>query len=297
VQRLSIGADYDHTKVRNEDSYGLELDDETTRTWSVFLEDRVSLFSDRLVATAGIRRDDHSAFGSHTSPRAAISYRVVPALKVRVAGGGAFRSPTTGELFYPFSGNRALRPERSVSYEVGVEWDVVPALTLEVSLFRTDVRDLIQYDFATGGNTNVGRARMSGVELIIRKTLGDRLFARASYTYLDATDRDTELALLRRPRHRASATVGRAWGPTGSGATAELSALYTGARRDVDSVTFLRVDDPSYVRVDLAVTSPRLFGRVAPFARVTNLFGRDYAEVAGFPAPGRRFLVGLEAGF
>jgi len=40
-------------------------------------------------------------------------------LKLRAAAGSAFRAPTTGELYYPFSGNPELRPERSTSYEVG----------------------------------------------------------------------------------------------------------------------------------------------------------------------------------
>ena len=42
---------------------------------------------------------------------------------------------------------------------------------------------------------------------------------------------------------------------------------------------------------------PRLFGHVAPFVRVTNLLDRNYDEVAGYPSPGVRFVVGLDASF
>src|SRR5207244_2331264 len=117
------------------------------------------------------------------------------------------------------------------------------------------LRDLITYDFATNSDRNIGRARSRGVELGAFGALARHVTVRASYTWLEAIDRDTGALLLRRPRHRASATVG--WdGPRG--ASAQLTALFVGRREDVDAVTFARVTDPSYVRLDVALTSPRV---------------------------------------
>ena len=294
VNRVSVGADYERTRVDDEDSFGVEIDGKTTRTVSAFAEDRISLFGEKLVATAGIRYDDHSAFGGHTSPRVTLAYRPIPSLKLRAAAGGAFRSPSTGELYYPFSGNPALRPERSVSYELGGDYDVAPSTTLSLSLFQNDVRDLIDYDFTTSTDQNVGRARTRGMEAGVTMASSGGRFLRASYTYLDAVDRDTGLPLLRRPRHRASATFGAR---VFREATAELTALFVGRRDDVDAVTFARVTDASYFRLDLALSGPKLLGHLTPFLKLTNLLGRDYVEVAGFPSPGRRVLGGLELGF
>ncbi len=70
-----------------------------------------------------------------------------------------------------------------------------------------------------------------------------------------------------------------------------------GERDDVDATTYLRVTSPSYLRLDAAVTGPRVLGRLAPFVRVTNLLDRDYAEVAGYPSPGLRFVAGLDVAF
>lgn len=288
--RLSVGADYERTKVTNRDTYGLQLDGETTSTWSVFAEDRLSLLDDRLAITAGLRRDEHSAFGGSVNPRVAVSWRISDAVKLRAAGGSAFRSPSTGELYYPFSGNPDLDPERSVSWEGGAEWSLGAGAVLEATVFATDVKDLIQYDFASQHNVNVGQARLRGVEAVLRGTLAPNVFARASYTYLDAVDRETGLPLLRRPRHRASGTVGYAT----KRANAELTGTWVGARDDVDAATFARVVDPSYFRLDAAVTIPRLLGAFGPFARVTNVLGKEYVEVAGFPSPGRRVTVGLD---
>lgn len=292
--RLSVGTDYERTKVDNADAYGVQLDGLTTSTWSVFAEDRLSLAGARLAVTVGVRHDEHDVFGGSTSPRIAVSWNAGSAVRLRAAAGSAFRAPSTGELYYPFSGNAGLEPERSVSYEAGAEWALGRGLVLEASLFRSDVRDLIRYDFATFSNVNVGRARMTGAELVLGGPLSASAWARASYTWLDAEDLDTGLPLLRRPEHRAAVTFG---GDLGRGATAELTGLYVGERDDVDAVTYARVTNPSYFRVDLAATGPRLLGHVAPFARVTNLLDRDYTEVAGYPSPGVRFVAGLDLAF
>ena len=293
-QRLSLGAEYETARVTDVDAFAVELDERSTHTWAAFLEDRVSLMGDRLVATLGIRHDEQSAFGGSTNPRVALAFRINPRVKLRAAAGGAFRSPTTGELYYPFSGNPALRPERANSYELGGDVTLAPRLTFETSLFYSTVRDLITYDFATGTDQNVGRARSRGVEVGLTGPLASRLVGRVSYTWLEAVDRDTGALLLRRPRHRASATVG--WeGPRG--ASAQLTALFVGRRADVDAITFARVTDPAYFRFDAALTLPRFLERLSPWVRVTNVLARRYAEAAGFPAPGRRLLAGLEVGF
>jgi vitamin B12 transporter len=293
-QHLSVGADYEATKVSSESSFGVALDGNRTHTWSLFAEDRVTFPGDTVVATFGIRWDDHSAFGSAVSPRATASWRVLRPLKLRASIGRAFRAPTTGELYYPFSGNPGLQPEKSVGYEGGAEWTIMPALVVEATYFRNDIRNLIVYDGQTGMNQNVGRVRTEGVETVLRTAPGADWFARASYTYLEATDLDADQPLVRRPRDRFSATVGRTYA---RGASWDVTGIFVGRRADRDFLDFSKpVESPSYFRLDVSVTLRPLF-HLAPFARVTNLLGRQYQEVNGYAAPGRRFLAGLEAAF
>jgi outer membrane cobalamin receptor len=73
--------------------------------------------------------------------------------------------------------------------------------------------------------------------------------------------------------------------------------MFVGRRDDTDAVTFTRVSVPSYFRVDAALTTARLWKGLAAWGRVTNLFGRDYSEVAGYPSPGRRWVVGIDLTF
>jgi len=296
AHRLTAGADWERTLVSNESNFGVALDDASTRTLALFGEDRIALAGERLVVTAGVRWDDHSAFGSAVSPRITAAWRVTPTLKLRAAVGTAFRAPSTGELYYPYSGNPALRPEKSNGYEVGVEKSVGKGLVAEVSGFWNDIRDLIEYDAtSTFMNQNIGSARTRGVELALRTPVGARSTVRASYTYLDAKDLDANALLVRRPRHRASATYATTFV---SGGAFSLTGMWVGARPDRDAADFTKlVEDASYLRVDSAVTLPPLVFSLAPFVRVTNLLGRQYVEASGFPAPGRRFLAGLASAF
>jgi vitamin B12 transporter len=296
AHRLTAGADWERTLVSNESNFGVALDDASTRTFALFGEDRIALAGERLVVTAGVRWDDHSAFGSAVSPRLTAAWRVTRSLKLRAAAGTAFRAPSTGELYYPYSGNPALRPEKSNGYEVGVEKTLAKGVILEASGFWNAIRDLIDYDAtATFMNQNIGSARTRGVEVALRTPVGARSIVRASYTYLDAKDLETNALLLRRPRHRASATYATTFV---SGGAFSLTGMWVGTRPDRDAADFTKlVEDASYLRVDVAVTLPPLIFSLAPFVRMTNLLGRDYVEASGFPAPGRRFLAGLAAAF
>ena len=193
-----------------------------------------------------------------------------------------------GELFYPFSGNRDLRPERSSSYELGFERYLAQG-RVEISLFWNDLRDLIVYDFAANKNENVGRARTRGIETAWHGRLARELELEAGYTYLDATDQSTGLALLRRPRHRVFLAPSlRAI----AALTVSPRVTFVGRRADVDPILFGRAETPSYLRYDLFVRYE--LAHAAPYVRLENATDRRYDEVQGYPSPRRRWAAGLE---
>jgi outer membrane cobalamin receptor len=196
-----------------------------------------------------------------------------------------------GELYYPSVGNPNLKAEHSDSYELGAERYVAGG-RVEVSAFWSDFRDLIVYDFGLGQDTNVGRARSRGIETAWREDLATAVSIDVGYTYLDAVDRDTGLALIRRPRHHAF--LGAFWRPVAN-LTVAPRVLFTGSRPDNDALSGERVELPSYVRFDLSARYD--FKAVSPYVRCENLADRRYEEVAGYPAPRLRFAAGLEARF
>jgi len=282
---------YERSKVEDGGTFGTNLDDSSS-LWGVAFQDALALGSGWNVA-AGLRYDRHSDFGGAWSPRANVSWLSGNGLwKLRASGGGAFRAPTVGELFYPFFGNPRLEPERSTSWEIGAERYLGRVGRLEVSLFWNDLTNLIVIDFARSRNENVGKARTRGFEVAWRQQLSDRVDVDAGYTYLEARDRVADTDLLRRPHHRAylSATVR----PLPRLSVSPRLVL-VGRRKDVDGVTFGPTELPSYLRLDFFARYE--LAHVAPYARLENAGDRQYEEVDGYPAPRRRWAAGLEVKF
>jgi vitamin B12 transporter len=73
---------------------------------------------------------------------------------------------------------------------------------------------------------------------------------------------------------------------------------YTGARDDRDFSTFpaAPVVLPSWTRVDVAITKAiELGARFELRARIENLLGSRYEEIANYPAAGRSLTIGVRA--
>jgi len=285
--RISFGGDVERLEVTSSGSFGTSLDGSRQRTWAAFAEASAPVGKGRI--QVGLRRDDNDVYGEQTSLRAGA---VVPlgGFRLRASYGESFRAPSLGELFFPGSGNPALRPEQGKSLEVGVEREI-GVVRLSLVGFENRQNDLIDFDLATFTNVNVARARSRGLEgeVEARRGIGS---VRVTATYLDAEDRATGEPLLRRARR--SATLLASLNPKSWGFS--LSGRYVGSRADVDPVTFGRTENPSYVRFDL---SARYAGwsKIEPFARVENLADREYEEALGFPAPGRTWVGGLAVRF
>jgi vitamin B12 transporter len=282
---------WNRSTVTNTDTFGTNLDGQSTTIWGIGVQDSVTL--GQFSINGGIRYDGNSQFGDAVSPRGSISWLSQDRKwKLRAAGGSGFRAPTVGELYFPFYGNPNLKPERSVSWEAGGEAYVVDGGRVEVTYFWNDLKDLIIYDFATSRTENIGSARTQGVEVGYRQQILEPLALAASYTYLDAIDLTDHRPLIRRPRNTASLTViVQPLAPL----SIEVRGLYVGNRPDGDPVTGLPVTDPSYFRLDL-FASWRL-GSVAPYLRLNNLTNASYDEAAGYPAAGIRAMGGVELKF
>jgi vitamin B12 transporter len=263
--------------------------DQTTKTSSLYAQDKLEYGA--FSASAGVRWDHHSAFGSHFTTRVSLAYRLSQVVRVRAAGGSAFRAPSTGELSYPFYGNPNLDPETSRSFEAGV--DVTKGFaTLSLTGFQSNYRDLITFDPTTFIAANIAKARIRGVEVTVAARVTEALHADVSYTYLDTLDEATGNELYRRPKHSGSLGLAYVSGPF----TVRASARLFGRRLETDFTTFEDRDNPGYVKADLAAAY-----RVSPTlklnARLENALDRHYEEALGFPAPGRTFFAGAEVGF
>lgn len=268
----------------------------------------------------GARLDDNEAFGTFDTYRAGIAYRPAGGTRLRAAAGTAFKEPTFYENFAQgfARGNPALRPERSRSWEAGLD-QALPGerLVLSATYFDQRFRDVIQYtplppDPAAPNYFNVAEATAAGVELEARLSPLPGLAATVAYTFLDTevadagfeSGPDAEFVqgrpLVRRPAHAARLDV--RYAPRGRGSV-DVAVRYVGDRDDLDfsGPSARRTTLPAHVVADLgaALALLRPEGRrpaVSALLRIDNIFDETYEEIVNFPARGRTLLFGARVG-
>ncbi len=284
---------WERWEVSDESNFGPNLVNDRTTLWGLGAQDSVTFGA--FTVTAGLRYDHYTTYGEAWSPRGTVSWLSPDKLwKVRASGGTGFRAPSIGELYYPFSGNPDLLPEKSVSAEIGGERYFGDANgRAEVSVFWNDLKDLIVYDFATFTNLNIGRARTYGVELGWQQTLVPELAVELTYMFLKTEDLETGGQLLRRPENTAS--IGLSWMPI-PGINFSPRLLYVGERADSNPLTGDPVEDPSYLRLDF-VARWQATTYLAPYLRMINATNHAYEDAAGYPAAGRLVAGGLDVKF
>jgi vitamin B12 transporter len=234
-----------------------------------------------------------------------------------VAAGTAFKAPTFSQFFAQSAfevGNPALAPEASRNSEVGLEANSADhRLTLGVTAFWQEFRDLIQYAAAAPGQptyVNLGGANARGLELMAVANAGSRLTLNAHWTWLQTEVTDTGAAasvsfqqgasLIRRPGSSGGGTAAYQW----RGLALAATITRVGIRDDVDFSSFpgSRVILPAYTTTDLSVdvpirrAAPRSFGFNLTL-RGENLFNAAYQQTVGFPGRSRTLFAGGRARF
>ncbi len=272
-----------------------------------FLEAHVG-WNETLSFTPGIRWDLNSIFGTVTSPRLSGAYFIKETgTKFKGSIGEGFRSPTLNDLFFPGFGNPDLNPEKSRSYEVGMEqYFFGKRGKVGFTYFRTTFKDLIAfvptsdpgYPFGIKP-VNIAKALSEGFELEGSINAGYGITISGGYTHLKSINRETDEELLRRPND--SGFVQIQWDVT-TDLGMNLNATFVGERRDIDPLTFIPVENRGFQKVDFALRwrlirdAYRMRELVANL-RVENLLNENYEEALGFPALPRTFLIGMAAKF
>ncbi len=281
---ISLGTEGEGYRVSNVDSFGTNLDRAHQRTWAGFGEIRWGAGPVHL--DVGLRRDDNDVFGGQTSLRAGGVWRLAEHTLLRASYGQAFRAPSLGELYFPFSGNPSLRPETSTDVEVGLE-QAVGGWRFAATGFDSHQHNLIEFDNVTFQDINVDRSRSRGIEGVIGFRQGI-VRAELNGTRLDAVDETTGQELLRRPKTSANLVLTVSPGDW----NLNFAGRYVGRRADLDPFTSATTTNPGFVRLDLAARWQALHW-LAPYARLENLADRRYDEVLGYPSPRRTFLGGV----
>ena len=247
------------------------------------------------IVQASLRHDRNDQYGSRTSGSIAYGYRVAPGWRAGASAGTGFRAPSFNDLYFPFYGRAAIRPETSRSVEVGAYY-AAGGLSGKAVVHRARYSDLIVYapvcpdpdpQFVFGCADNVNRATVGGLSLAIAQRAG-ALRWYANVDLLHAQDDTLGRRLPRRPARQASAGVDLTRGAWRIAA----DVLAAGPRFD-DASNAVRMG--GYATLDARIEhrfAPELIG----YASVVNLGDRDYETASGFRPRGRTLMVGVRYG-
>ena len=286
---------------------------------------------DRLFVTGGVRlerltRDavepdpnafsPRPAFPSQTinslNPKIAVSYLITTpgqtrsSTRLRASAGTGIRSPDAFEI--AFTDNPGLRPERSRSFDAGLEQQLAGgAYTFGATAFLNHYEDLIVTigESLRGASPyrtdNVSNARARGAELTGDARLPAGFAVHGTYTFLATEILSVDGlslapvpfrvgdALIRRPRHQG--TLNLVYASARLSGFAELTSRSQVLDLEPNFASSLFFD-PGYSIVNAGISVP--VGRgVQIVARGLNLADTAYEETLGYPGMRRSGLVGV----
>ncbi|MGF6901060.1 TonB-dependent receptor domain-containing protein [Paraburkholderia sp. GAS348] len=160
---------------------------------------------------ANLRRDQYSDFGGANSYYLGYGFDISEHWKATASYSDSFRAPSFDDLYYPYSGNPSIQPERSHSIEAALQYASNALGVMRLSAFQTRYSNLIDYPQVSPGiylAENVGRAKAQGLEGSWSGHVG-KTDMRASVTLQNPVDLDSDTDLVRRARHFASLAVNR----------------------------------------------------------------------------------------
>jgi outer membrane receptor protein involved in Fe transport len=225
--RLIVGGEFLHEETSRDITTGDVFPPLFTRsrqnTYGVFLQDELNL-TDDLLLSAGFRFDyaDYKlrAFDFDSdetdrpdfdiwSPKAALTYRVLPSVSIYGIYARGFRLPNFDEntpilpfISPPFPADPALIPDldvqRSHTFEGGIKYET-DLIQASVSGYHMRVKDELIGLFLnafTFANVNLDRVIHNGVETAFRIQLVEWLTVYGSYTYEDVKIRKADASFL-----------------------------------------------------------------------------------------------------
>ncbi|WP_338870910.1 TonB-dependent receptor [Myxococcus stipitatus] len=176
---------------------------------SLWVEGRVSPVKG-LLLVPGVRAEgyvftDQKDARYTLNPRLAVRYALTDAVTLK-GGAGVYHGPPIQDEASVDFGNPDLKAKRSLQYSVGAEWQPRQEWFISGEVFYNDLDDLIVRSDALVERDgervperlkNGGVGRIYGLEVLIRRSLTERLFGWISYTLSRSERRDAPGAAWR----------------------------------------------------------------------------------------------------
>ncbi len=320
---LTTGVSYNEQDLKDTTTNTLAGSSRSTADrsqYAVFAEDEWRLRDD-FALTGGLRYDHDSQGGGQFSPRVYGVWTVDPRWTVKGGVSTGFRAPSLRQTLGDWGqssrggniyGNPDLKPETSLTKEIGVLFDGGNGTTAGLTLFDNAFDDKITriacpqcgplnaQGRVPTTSVNVDKAVTRGIEATLGTKLSQTLRLSSSYTFTASEQKSGEFAgkpLNQLPRHLLNLSLD--WDPTGK-VNGWTKLSYRGKESDSSGAASAgNFNQKSYALLDLG-GSYKYSKTVTLYAGIYNLLdkevlydGVNYDSVQD----GRRYWLGMNVKF
>ena len=215
---------------------------------------------------SSIRSSNHDIYDDNLSWNVEGLRNLNSKWKIGLSRGSSFRSPVSSEL-YGFGGNIFLEPEINSSSEINIK-RIRENSRLNISVFKNNVTNLIDFDYQDYVLKNITQATNEGLE-IRYKLLGNDWDVNFTFRAQDPKDNQGE-QLLRRSKKSASFSLTK----NINGFTTSFNFSAFGKRKDFGDIRL-----PGYGLSNLS-TSWVINKKLKFSLKLENVFDKDYFTAA-----------------
>ena len=326
VNKFWVGMDWDWGKIDSRDDYKDKVQGDETggrqAKIGLYLQDEVTVL-EKLMLYAGGRvdfwdnydgtlfdstlnptqRSFNSTNGTEFSPKAGAVYHITDDTSIRASIGKGFRVPTLYDLYRTYrygtttyNSNPSLMPEKTYTYEAGIDNTFMEKLLNRVTFYFNDVSNLI-YSTTTSAaapyvynKSNVARVHIYGMETETRYALNNNFSIFGNYT----------LNLSRIAKHSNAALEDKYLTYTPRNKVSYGTSLHIPKLVDIDFLGryngIMFGNDANTTKTkdifvfDLSI-SKTLTKNFKVSVKIENLFDTRYQEELGYLAPPRTATV------
>lgn len=248
--------------------------DSSENLYTAFVQDEFNVGAHHALVAGSFGH--YGSFGNRASWNAEYGYDLFKSTRLIASAGSGFHAPTADDRF-GFGGNPDLKPEEALNYELGLKQNIGKYQTLDLRVFRNDVKNLINLVCDINFNcnaVNVNRYRNEGAELSYNIAVAE-WSGRITAISQNPVDRSTDAPLLRRSKQSVSGQITRHFGKhfiaidaVGNSKTADFGGNNGG-------YTLVALSGGYQFNQHLSLQ-----------ARVNNVLGKDYETAKGYNQPG-----------
>lgn len=232
-----LGANLEHTLLAFDNhiiTSGLEyvkesldtnlVKDKSIKTNSIYFQDEISIFNDKLVIMPGFRFDDNNVYGNEFIPKLNAMYSIDTNTKIKAQIGRAFKAPSAMEtlsdpinhVYMWIDSNKDLKPESSLTWQIGLEKNMLNnSLLFSTTYYHMDIKDKISQQatsntrdgLAVYSYVNIDEALIKGLETSLRYAINDAININFSHTYTNAKDKKTNKELYDTAKHTFNTSI------------------------------------------------------------------------------------------